>query len=90
MLLGEGHGSIKANDGEVPRNVQDGLNDRLAHLGFGVIQLSSVIPGHGGTIVPVIYITGVTSPAVKSFEDHRGVVLIVIMVLDLNAHTAVI
>ena len=70
MFLGKSHGSIKADDGEVARYVQDGLNDRFAHLGFGIIKLCGIIPGHISTVVAVINITiSMTQPETASQEQ---------------------
>ena len=90
MLLGQGHGCVKTDDGEIARHVQDGLDDGLAHFCPGIIQLGGIVPGHGGAVVAVVNISGITGPAVEALENHCCVGLVVIMVFDLDAYAFVV
>ena len=54
VLLGERHRRVEADDRELPRDVEDGLDDRLAHLGLEVVELGGVVPRHAGAVVAVV------------------------------------
>src|SRR6185436_9208203 len=59
MFLGESHRRIKADDREISRHMQDGLNDGFAYFSLGIIKLRCVIPWEGGAIVTVIDIADI-------------------------------
>ena len=56
MSLRQHHCRIEANDRELPRDVQNRLDDVLANLMFGVVELGGVVPGKSGAVVAVVYI----------------------------------
>ncbi len=87
--LGQGHGGVEADDGEVAGHVQDGLDDGLAHLRVQIVQLSGVVPGHGGAIVAVVDVLLAPCPAVQPLEDHGGVGAGVVVILYEDAYPLV-
>ena len=84
VLLGQGHGGVETDDREVAGHMQDGLDDRLAHLGDQVVELGGVVPGDAGAVIAVIDVAGTTSAALDQAEDHGGVGLGPVAVLDLD------
>ena len=70
----------KADDREVARHMQDGLNDGFAYLSFRVIQLCGVVPREGGAIVAVIDITVSPVRWSRRLKDNRRIGLIVVMI----------
>ena len=69
MLLCQCHGGIEADDREIARHMQDGLNDRFAYFRFRVIELGRVVPREGGAVVAVIHIAHIARMTVKALED---------------------
>ena len=88
VLLGERHRRVEADDRELPRHVEDGLDDRLAHLGLEVVELRRVVPGHRGAVVAVVDEALLAAPVVDALEDHRGVGVVEVVVLDVDAARA--
>ena len=80
MALGQGHGRVEADDGELVGDMQDGLDHRFPHLGFEVVKLSGVVPGHGCAIVAVVDVAGVAGPMVDALEHHGRVGVVVVVV----------
>ena len=75
MLLGQRHRRVEADDREIARHVQDGLNDRFAHFGFGVIELRGVVPREGCAVVAVIDIADIARLMITALErppPHRS------------------
>ncbi len=66
VLFGKRHRRIEADNREVARHVQDGLNDGLAHFGFEIVQLGGIVPGHRSAIVAMIDVAHVARPAVNA------------------------
>ena len=90
MLLGQSHRRVEADNREIARHMQNGLNDRFAHFGFEVIELGCVVPREGCAIIAMIDITDIASLMVAAFEDDCRIGLIVIMIFEINAHTRII
>jgi hypothetical protein len=90
VVLGQGHRGVEANDRESPRDMQDRLNDGLAHFGFQIIQLRRVVPRITGAVVAVVDVTRLSGPAIRPPEDNGCVGALIIMVLDLDLHPVVI
>ena len=82
--LGESHGGVKADHRKQTRDVQDGLNDLLAHGGIQVVELGGIVPGKAGAIVAVIDVAGLATLAVAALEDHGGIGLLVVVAFDLD------
>ena len=90
MLFGERHGGIEADDGKVAGYVQDGLDDGFTHFGFGIIQLSSIVPWHGSAIVAMIDVAGAPGPAVETLKDHGRVAFLAVVIFQKDSHAIVI
>src|ERR1700761_1591461 len=69
--------------------MQDGLDHLFPGSRVQVIELGGVIPGKAGAVIAVIDVAGVTCPLVTAPEDHGGVVLLVIMIVDLDLYPPV-
>ena len=82
VLLGQGHGRVEADDGELPRHVQDGLDDRFAQFRQQEVQLRRVVPGHAGAVVAVIDVAHVAGRIVHALKDYRSVAVLPVAVLD--------
>ena len=67
------HGGVKADDRELAGDVQDRLDDRLAHLGLQVVELGGIVPRHAGAVVAVVDEPLAAGPFIDPFEDHSGV-----------------
>ena len=89
VAFGQHHGGVEADDGEESRNVQDGLNHLLAHLGLGVVELRGVVPGKRGAVVAVVDVARLAIRVVAQAEGDRSVTLIVVAVVDLDLDAAV-
>ena len=89
VALGEGHRGIEANDGKQARDMEDGLNDLLAHRRIEVIELRSVVPRKAGAVVAVIDVAGLAGRLVAAAEDDCRVFLGEIAILDFDLHAAV-
>ena len=90
VALGQGHGGVEADDGKQPRHVQDGLDHLLAHRGIQVVELRGVVPGKAGAVVAVIDVAGFAALAVAAAEDHGGVGLLEVVILDLDLDAPVV
>ena len=90
MPLGQGHGGVEADHGKQPRHVQDGLDHLLAHCWIQVVELRRVVPRKAGAVVAVIDVAGLAARAVAAAEDHGGVGLLEVVVLDLDLDTPVV
>ncbi len=88
VALGEHHGGVEADDGEEARDVQDGLDDVLADVGLGVVELRGVVPGEGGAVVAVVDVAGLAGGVVAQAEGDGGVGLVVVVVVDLDLDAA--
>ena len=89
VAFGQHHRGVEADDGEEPRDVQNGLNDLLAHLGLGVVELRSVVPGKGGAVVAVVDVARLAVRVMAQTEGDRGVGLVVVAIVDLDLDAAV-
>src|SRR5579883_2442436 len=89
MALGQDHSCVKADDGELSRNMEDGLNDVFAYFGFGVVKLRGVVPGEGCAVVSVINVARRAVVMMPKAEGNSRVGLIVIVVLDFYFDAAV-
>ena len=87
--LGQRHRRVKADHRKEARHVQDGLDHLLADGWIQVVELRRVVPGKAGAVVAVINVASLAALQVAAAEDHRGVRLIIIMVLDLDLHARV-
>ena len=85
MLFCQGHGRIESDYRELPGNLQDGLNDRFAYFWLEKVDLGGVIPGHRCTIIAMIYILLLPTPAIDAFEDNRCIGIIIIMIFNEKA-----
>src|SRR5687768_9302444 len=90
MFLGESHRSVKADNREIARHMQNGLNDGFAYLRLRIIQLRGVIPWEGGAIVAMIDITDVTTEMVPALKHNSRIGFVVIMVFKIDTHTNII
>ena len=84
MPLGQRHGRVEADDREQARHMQDGLDDLLAHRRIQVVELRGIVPGKAGAVVAVIDVAGFASLAVAALEDHGGVGLLEVVILDFD------
>ena len=89
MPPGEHHGGVEADDGEEPRDLQDGLNHLLADIGLGVVELGGVVPGEAGAVVAVVDVAGGSVAMVAQAEGDGGVGLVVVVVFDFDFDAAV-
>ena len=87
VALGQRHGRVEADDRKQPRDVQDGLDDLLAHRGVQVVELRGVVPGKAGAVVAVIDVARLAGAVVAAAEDDGGVGLLVVVVFDLDLDT---
>ena len=85
MLLGQRHRRVEADHRELARDMQDRLDDRLAHLGVQIVQLSGVVPGHAGAVVAVVDIARAAVPVLDALEHHRRIGAVVVVVLEVDA-----
>ena len=88
MAFCQHHCGIEANDGEEAGDMQDGLNDVLADVGLGVVELGGIVPGEGGAVVAVVDVAGLAGGVVAQAEGDGGVGLVVVMVVDLDLDAA--
>ena len=86
--LGQGHRGVEADDREVPGDVEDRLDHRLAHLGLEEVELGGVVPGHARAVVAVVDVARRARPVVDALEDDGGVGPVVVAVLDPDARRA--
>ena len=84
VALGQDHGGVEADDREEAGDVQDGLDDVLADVGLGVVELRGVVPGEGGAVVAVIDVARLVGGVVAEAEGDGGVGLVVVVVVDLD------
>jgi len=84
------HRRVKADDGELPRNFQDGLDDRFAHARIEIIQLSGVVPGHAGAVVAVINVFCLSVPVIVALEHNCRVTAGVVVVFQVYADRGVL
>ena len=84
MAPGKGHGGIKADNWETAGDVQDGLDDRLAHFGLEIVKLGGVIPGHTGAVVAMIHIQVLPITFILVLKYHGRITVIVVMILQIN------
>ena len=87
--LGQRHRRVEADDRELARDVQDGLDDRLAHLGLQVVELRGVVPRHRRAVVAVIDEARVAAPVVDALERHRRVGVVEVVILEVDADARV-
>ena len=90
MLLGQRHGGVEADDRELPRDVQDGLDHRFAHGRVQVVELRGVVPREAGAVVAVVHVPRMAIRALGALEHDRGVAAVVVVVLDLDRHVLVV
>ena len=90
VFLCQRHGRIEADNREVARHMQDGLDDGFAHFGVGKIQLGGVVPGHGRAVVAVIDVARFARPVVDPLEDHRRIGVVVVMIFEDDSHALVV
>ena len=90
VSLGQRHGRVESDDGEEPRDVEDGLEHGLAHLGLEVVELRGVVPRHAGAVVAVIEEPHPSGVPVGALEHHRRVGLVPVAVLDLDPDARVV
>jgi hypothetical protein len=90
VALGQGHGRVKADDRKLAGHVQDGLDDRLAHLGIEIVQLGRVVPGHRRAVVAVVDVLLAARPAVQAPEDDGRVAAVVVVILQEDPHPLVL
>src|SRR4051794_14666075 len=64
MLLRERHRGVETDDRKHPCYVDDRLNDCFTNFRIEVIQLRSIVPGKGRSIVAVIDVTRVAVVAI--------------------------
>ncbi len=81
------HCSVETNNGKLPGDLKDGLDDLFAHRTTQIIELRGIVPGEAGAIVAVVDILLVAGPLVAAQKNNSGVGLLVIVVLnpDLDA-----
>ena len=60
VAFGQHHRGVEADDGKQARNVQDGLNHMLTHLGLGVVELRGIVPCERGAVVAVVDVARLT------------------------------
>ena len=48
--------------------MEDGLDDVLADVGLGVVELRGVVPGEGGAVVAVVHVAGLPAAVVAHAE----------------------
>jgi len=82
VFLGQGHGGVEADDGEVARHMENGADHRFAKLGDEIIQLGRIVPGRAGAVVAVVDIADTAAAVIHMLEDHRGVCSRPVAVLD--------
>ena len=90
MPLGQCHGRVKADHRKQTRHMQNGLNHLLAHRWIQVIELRSVVPGKAGAVVAVIDEARLARVPVAPLEDHCGVCLLEVVVVNLDLHAAIV
>ena len=90
VALGQSHGGVEANHRKQPRHVQNGLDHLLAHRRIQVVELRRVVPGKAGAVVAVIDVARFAAGLVAAAEDHRGVGLLEVVVLDLDLDAPVV
>src|SRR5579875_3458908 len=89
MTFGKDHGGVEANDGEHARDVEDGLHDLFADVGFGVVELGGVVPGEGSAVVAVVDVADFAGVVVADAEGNGGVGLVVVVIVDFDLGAAV-
>src|SRR5260370_7937252 len=82
MTFSQHHRGVEADDRKLPRNMQNGLDDVLSDLMFGVVELRGVIPREGCSIVPVIHVAGRSVAVMAETEDYIPVRLVVVMIFN--------
>jgi hypothetical protein len=82
VLLGQDHRGIEADDREPSGDVQDRPDDLFADDRIEEVELGGVVPGKARTVVPVVDITHVAGPALEPLEDHRGVAVVPVVILE--------
>ena len=87
--LGQRHRRVKADHGKEARHVQNRLDHLLADGWIQVVELRRVVPGKAGAVVAVVDVAGFAALQVAAAEDHRGVRLLIVVVLDLDLHARV-
>jgi hypothetical protein len=73
VASGQRHRGVEADDRELAGDVEDGLDDGLADLGFEEVQLGGVVPGHARAVVAVVDVARVAGELVGALEDDCGV-----------------
>src|SRR5215213_6253279 len=89
MLFRQRHRSVEANNRELARDMQDGLDHTLAHLGAEIIKLGSVVPGHAGAVVAMVNIALLAGPAIDALEYYRRIAAIVIMIFEIDSDSLI-
>ncbi len=82
--LRQRHRRVEPDDRKLPRDLEDGLDDLLAHRAAQVVELRRVVPGEAGAVVAVVDVLPVAGPLVAAQKDHGRVGLLVVVVLDLD------
>ena len=54
-----------------------------------VVELRGVVPRHAGAVVAVVDVALLAAPAVDALEHHRGVGVVEVVVLDVDADALV-
>ena len=89
VLLGKDHRGVEADDRELPRDVEDRLDDCLADVGPEVVELGRVVPREARPVVAVVDETVLVGPAIEPPEDDRGVRRVVVVVIEKDADALV-
>src|ERR1700682_1159685 len=89
MAFGQHHRGVEADDRKLPRNMQNGLDDVLSALMFGVVELRGLRPREGCSIVPVIHVARSSVAVMAETEDYSRVGLVVVMIFNLYLDAAI-
>ena len=89
VAFSQHHRGIEADDRKQSRDVQDGLDHMLTHLGLGVVELRGVVPRKRSAIVAVVDVAGRSIRMVSQAKGDGGVRLVVVAVVDLDLDAAV-
>ena len=87
--LREDHRRVESDDRELPGDVQDRLDDRLASVCPQVVELGRVVPREARPVVAVVGETVLVGPAIEPPEDDRGVRRVVVVVIEKDADALV-
>ncbi|MEY4070828.1 MAG: hypothetical protein RL721_1442 [Candidatus Eisenbacteria bacterium] len=90
VALRERHGGVEADDGEAPRDREDGLHDRFARGRVEVVELRGVVPRDAGAVVAVVDVARVAGVTVHASEHDGRVAAIPVVVLDAHRDALVV